>query len=176
MSSKPLPSSNFTARLASRFDHSEETLSYFRDTSWCQAIIKSPTTTPVATPSLEPKPNTEDALFATILRGNNVRDRETILSCISFRRSHGSGSLGTKKLGVGTNIGSEISGGVQGTTVKNGEEKYDEILTIMNMGNGLDGHEGILHGGFIAMILDEVMGMAGGLYASEFSVFYALAS
>lgn len=61
-------------------------------------------------------------------------------------------------------IGGGIAEAIQGKTLKS---KYDGIIMMMSLGSGMDGHEGILHGGFIAMILDEALGMAGGLYTSK---------
>lgn len=168
MTSKPLPASNFAARIKSPHKHSEEDLAPFRNTPWCQAIIASSSTSPVATPSLEPKRTSEDALFATLLRGNHERYRETILSCISYRRHHGTEDLGVEVPRDGISVGGGVFGEVQGRTMRERDGEYDEVLAMVSVGNGLDGHEGILHGGFIAMVLDEVMGMAGGLYAGEF--------
>jgi len=116
---------------------------------------------------LEPKHTTEDALFATLLRGNNEQHRETIRSCLSYRRPHKTMNLGLSKPSDELTVGGGVAGSLQGTTIEGGAEEYDEVLTMISVGNGMDGHEGILHGGFIAMILDEVMGMAGGLYAHK---------
>ncbi|KAF1842389.1 uncharacterized protein K460DRAFT_409806 [Cucurbitaria berberidis CBS 394.84] len=36
---------------------------------------------------------------------------------------------------------------------------YKEVVTILDLGDGLDGHSRIAHGGFVATMLDEVCGV-----------------
>ena len=45
---------------------------------------------------------------------------------------------------------------------KIGEESPELIVCDMKLGNNLDGHNGIVHGGISAMMFDEAMGMACG--------------
>lgn len=42
---------------------------------------------------------------------------------------------------------------------KNGEVAFAEVRTIMDLGSGLNGHPNICHGGFVATMLDEVLGV-----------------
>jgi thioesterase superfamily protein 4 len=42
---------------------------------------------------------------------------------------------------------------------EDGELAYKELMTILEFGEGLNGYPGILHGGFVATILDEVCGL-----------------
>ncbi|KAF2133196.1 hypothetical protein P153DRAFT_363406 [Dothidotthia symphoricarpi CBS 119687] len=44
-----------------------------------------------------------------------------------------------------------------------GDLAYKEIVTLMDLGDGLNGHPKILHGGFAATMLDEVCGILIGL-------------
>jgi acyl-coenzyme A thioesterase PaaI-like protein len=39
------------------------------------------------------------------------------------------------------------------------EERINEITTLMTLGNGMNGHPAIMHGGIVATILDEAMGI-----------------
>ena len=39
------------------------------------------------------------------------------------------------------------------------QEKIEEISTLMTIGDGINGHPGIMHGGIVASILDEGMGI-----------------
>ncbi|PSN72004.1 hypothetical protein BS50DRAFT_569588 [Corynespora cassiicola Philippines] len=39
------------------------------------------------------------------------------------------------------------------------ETAYKQLRTLVDIGDGLDGHPRVLHGGFVATLLDEVCGM-----------------
>nr|POE56499.1 verlamelin biosynthesis protein b [Quercus suber] len=39
------------------------------------------------------------------------------------------------------------------------EEKIQEMSALCYIGNGMNGHDGILHGGIVATLIDEAMGM-----------------
>lgn len=39
------------------------------------------------------------------------------------------------------------------------EPEYREVRTIMELGDGLNGHPRICHGGFVATMLDEIFGV-----------------
>ncbi|KAK5135936.1 hypothetical protein LTR08_004394 [Meristemomyces frigidus] len=39
------------------------------------------------------------------------------------------------------------------------DAKIEEVSTLMTLGDGMNGHPGILHGGIVASILDEAMGI-----------------
>jgi hypothetical protein len=158
MTNKPLPASRFAQRLKEPYRHPQSALVHFETLPWCRSLIQSPHISPLAMPSLEPKATSEDALFATLLARNSQRpDRETIISCISYR-------------GVAATAATDTV--IPHDCVTGEGREYDEVLMLLKVGNGMDGHEGILHGGFIAMILDEVMGMAGGLYARRFKILH----
>jgi hypothetical protein len=42
---------------------------------------------------------------------------------------------------------------------RDGEAAFREVRTIMELGSGLNGHPNICHGGFVATMLDEVLGV-----------------
>jgi acyl-coenzyme A thioesterase PaaI-like protein len=46
---------------------------------------------------------------------------------------------------------------------KIGEESPELIVSDIHLGNNLDGHEGVVHGGILAMLFDDSMGMAFGV-------------
>jgi hypothetical protein len=45
------------------------------------------------------------------------------------------------------------------TEEKEGDAAFHEVRTIMELGSGLNGHPNIAHGGFVATMLDEVLGV-----------------
>lgn len=46
---------------------------------------------------------------------------------------------------------------------KIGNESPEIIVSDIHLGNNLDGHEGVVHGGILAMLFDDSMGMAFGV-------------
>lgn len=40
-----------------------------------------------------------------------------------------------------------------------GQEKIEEVSTLITLGNGINGHPGTMHGGIVATIIDEGMGI-----------------
>jgi hypothetical protein len=111
----------------------ESAITRFSRTPWCHALISSPHWTPTSTDSRLPKASSEDSFFAETL----ATDR-TIRACLTLRPT------------------AEYKG-------DDGEPDkwivYDEVRTILELGDGLNGHPKIAHGGFVATMLDEVMGV-----------------
>jgi thioesterase superfamily protein 4 len=102
-------------------------------TPWCHALISSPHWTPTSTDSRLPKASSEDSFFAETL----ATDR-TIRACLTLRP---------------TAEYKDDDGEPDKWIV------YDEVRTILEIGDGLNGHPKIAHGGFVATMLDEVMGV-----------------
>lgn len=107
----------------------QETISAFSATPWCAALITSPDWVPVNTISRVPKPTTEDSFFAETLR-----TPRTVRNCLTLRPSE------------------ELDDGVFGDMV------FGEVAMLIELGDGVNGHPKMAHGGFAATMLDEVMG------------------
>ncbi|KAF2645054.1 hypothetical protein P280DRAFT_487523 [Massarina eburnea CBS 473.64] len=103
----------------------------FSSTPWCNAYITSPNWALANTASRVPKPTSEDSFFAETLGTSR-----TIRAVLTLRP--------TKELEDGNALG---------------DMTYGEVVTMMELGDGLNGHPRIAHGGFIATMLDEVMGV-----------------
>lgn len=105
-------------------------------TPWCAALLSDPAWEPAQTWSRVAKPHRDggaDSFFAETLATNR-----TIVNCLTLR---------PKDLN---------DGWIEG---KEGEPAYREVRTIMELGDGLNGHPKICHGGFVATMLDEVTGV-----------------
>ncbi|KAJ4305298.1 hypothetical protein N0V90_000829 [Kalmusia sp. IMI 367209] len=98
-------------------------------TPWCRALLESPEWTPTRTASRSPKPSGEDSFFAETLRSSR-----TIRSCTTLQPTE------------------ESKKGVEGVY-------HDSVHVIFEIGDGLNGHPNIAHGGFVATMLDESMGV-----------------
>jgi len=99
---------------------------------WCAALLRDPNFTPTVTQSREPKASTEDSFFAETLQSDR-----TIRSCLSLQRTPSSPSS------TSASDGPPIS----------------EVRVILELGDGVAGHPHICHGGFVATMLDEAMGV-----------------
>lgn len=114
---------------------SSEIDSHFASFPWYSAIRDDPTYLPIQTVSRTAKPGTENAFLNETLRTST-----TILACQSFWREPSRQSTTMDKVDFG------------------------EMVTLYSVGHGLDGHENVAHGGFVALLLDEVMGLLVRLY------------
>ena len=110
--------------------------SYFQAIPWCTKLLNDPNFYIIKAPSRQYKESTEDSLVAETLKTDN-----TVRSCLLLCKHP------TKILREG---GSGSGGLVQ---------QIDEVRTLMSIGSGLNGHSHILHGGMLAGLFDEVMGM-----------------
>jgi thioesterase superfamily protein 4 len=106
-------------------------ISRLSSTAWCNALITSPDWTLTRTASRDPKPTTEDSFFAETLATSR-----TIRGCVTLRP--------TKELDPQDGMG---------------DMAYGEVRTIVELGDGLNGHPRVAHGGFVATMLDEIMGV-----------------
>lgn len=96
---------------------------------WCRALLQSSEWAPANNPNRVPKPSTEDSFFAETLS-----TPRTIRACVTLRNAQ------------------ESQRGIEGVF-------YDEIRELFELGDGLNGHPRIAHGGFVTTMIDEVMGI-----------------
>lgn len=98
-------------------------------TPWCRSLLESPKWTRTRTLSRVPKPSGEDSFFAETLSSSR-----TIRSCTTLRPTE------------------ELSNEIPGMY-------YGQVKVLFELGDGLNGHPKIAHGGFVATMLDEAMGV-----------------
>lgn len=98
-----------------------ETDSHFASFPWYPAIRDDPTYLPIQTVSRTTKPGTENAFLNETLRTSS-----TILACQSFYSEPDSQLTTTDRRELG------------------------EMVTLYSIGHGLDSHENVAHGGFVA--------------------------
>ncbi|KFY56644.1 hypothetical protein V497_06061, partial [Pseudogymnoascus sp. VKM F-4516 (FW-969)] len=122
-------------------------LTHFLSLPWCAALLSAPHTTLLPTPSRTPKSSTEDSLFAITLHTG-----DTLRYMISFS----SPRSGTTDTGAGA--AAELPPTAPGS--KEGGLENEVVSTLFSMGDGMNGYPAVAHGGLIAALFDEAMGVA----------------
>ena len=107
--------------------------------TWCAQVLDDPTLRPIATRNRDPKVSTEDSLVAETLATD-----ATIPAWQSFYRPF---------TGKDTRDAVSNGNGSDGTAPVAGE-----LISLLYLGRGMNGHADIVHGGVIAAILDDTMG------------------
>lgn len=125
VNSSPLPRSLVLQKRLADDMASDDTKAAFIRIPWAASLLQSPDVVCMVPGSRKKKDDTEDSLFAEVLKSPR-----TIPSCISFH----------------TNPVSSAS-------------KIEEVSTLMTVGDGMNGHPRIMHGGIVAAIIDEAMGI-----------------
>lgn len=113
--------------------------------SWCAQMLHDPTLRPIASPNRQPKTSTEDSFVAETLFSDS-----TISAWQAFYRDVSSSGLRL-----------ELSQTSQDNTPVAGE-----VILLLTLGRGMNGHTNVVHGGLIATILDETMGMVANFHQS----------
>lgn len=105
----------------------------------CAQLLADPTLIPIETPSRVRKPGTENSFLAQTLRAEDA-----ITACQSFY-----------KLPLPSPADS---------TSGSGSVNLGDMQTLYFIGSGLNSHENVCHGGFLSLVLDEIMGLIVRLY------------
>ena len=107
----------------------EPDLAHFTSIPWCSTLLSNPTYKITPTDSRQPKPSTEDSLIAISLSSPS-----TISHCLSLY-----------KLPEPSPSPNEVP-------------FITEVITLLTLGDGMNGGPNMLHGGLIATLLDDMMG------------------
>ncbi|KAF2280208.1 uncharacterized protein EI97DRAFT_369285 [Westerdykella ornata] len=107
----------------------ERATEHLRQTPWCRALIDDEEWVPTMTWSRVKKVRNTEDTFFAETLGTE----RTIRRCLTLRPRR-------------ENAGDD-------------EPAFKEVRTIMELGGGLNGHPDVAHGGFVATMLDEVMGV-----------------
>ena len=127
------PATNAPPRTSRYLTMGDAAIARLSRTPWCHTLIASPQWTPTNTASRVPKASSEDSFFAETLG----TDR-TVRACLTLRP--------TDECPVCQRDADTAM-------------VYEEVRTILELGDGLNGFPKIAHGGFVATMLDEVMGV-----------------
>lgn len=104
-------------------------LHHFQSIPWCVKVLADPDFTIVPTRSRIAKEDTEDSFFADTLQTD-----KTIRACLSLYSK--SNPLGNES-----------------------DLKIQRVRTLFGLGEGVNGYHNIAHGGFVATLLDQGMGL-----------------
>ncbi|KAI4123494.1 MAG: hypothetical protein LQ347_006134 [Umbilicaria vellea] len=104
-------------------------LHHFQSIPWCAKVLADPDFTIILTRFRTAKEDTEDSLFAETLQTD-----KTIRACLSlYSKSDPSGN--------------------------ESDLKIQRVRTLVSLGDGVNGYHDIAHGGFVATLLDQGMGI-----------------
>ncbi|KAG8409042.1 hypothetical protein J3459_010468 [Metarhizium acridum] len=112
--------------------------------AWCLRLLHDANLTPVATPSRQPKASSEDSFIAETLATG-----DTISSWQSFYK-----------------VPQPQPRPSPATTGANSPVAGELVSLLALLGRGVNGHTNVAHGGLVATILDDTMGMVVGLHRS----------
>ena len=121
-------------------------IAHFKKIQWCNTLIQNPAWEPVPTVTRIPKPSTEDAFFAeTLASSRTIKHILTLRP--KFPSSYSSPS-------------SSSSPSTPNESKQDGKNQWSaELKSILEIGPGVNGHPGLAHGGFVATMLDEILGL-----------------
>ncbi|OBT39830.1 hypothetical protein VE00_09102 [Pseudogymnoascus sp. WSF 3629] len=126
-------------------------LTHFLTHPWCAALLSAPNTTLLPTPSRIPKESTEDSFFAVTLRtGDTI---PYMLSFSSPRASGGASPSPSDGVAAATDASAPTPAPAPGSST-------EQVNTLFSLGPALNGYPTTAHGGLIAALFDEAMGVS----------------
>ena len=117
---------------------------------WCRKLLRDESVIPIRTYSRRPKPSGEDSLIA-----GTLSTPDTIPAWQSFYRLFPKNSNESQSASSSQN-----SEGDRGPVA-------GEMLNLVSLGPGLNGHPRLAHGGIISVILDEITGSLAYLHLEK---------
>ncbi|KAK1465393.1 thioesterase superfamily protein [Colletotrichum cuscutae] len=122
---------------------------HFLSIPWCAAHLNEPDTVRDTAPSRFPKQNTEDQLFSTTL---NTTD--TIAAYLTFYKRPSSSSSSSSSSASSSTLTSDIpKDDDAGPTI------IRQLKALLTLRSGINGYPDVSHGGIVASILDETIGL-----------------
>ncbi|KAI6814108.1 hypothetical protein KC332_g7915 [Hortaea werneckii] len=116
-----------------------QTLPFTPSSPWIRALVAQPNTAIRIPSNRVSKLSTEDSLFAETLQTSR-----TFPECFIFYRDPALSAPRSSS---------------SGTSGEDAESRIQEVHFLVRVGDGLNGHPAILHGGIVAALVDEGMGV-----------------
>ncbi|KAI9761636.1 MAG: hypothetical protein M4579_000870 [Chaenotheca gracillima] len=129
----------------------EEALKHFNTIQWCRPILHDPAYTAIDTPSRRRKDDAEDSLFAETLHTPS-----TIKHCVSLLRTPPAPAL--------PNIPPPPEQPFAHFHANKDRIPPADVVALLTLGSGVNGHPNFGHGGFITVLLDEFMSLLVGVH------------
>ncbi|OLN97286.1 Acyl-coenzyme A thioesterase THEM4-like protein 1 [Colletotrichum chlorophyti] len=123
-------------------------LKHFLSIPWCAAHLNEPDTVRETASSRFPKPDTEDEFFSTTMH----TDR-TIAAFVTFYKRPPPSSSAQRR------DGTTGEGGTGGRNDDGAGNLIRELKALLTLRSGVNGYAGVSHGGVVAAVLDEVIGL-----------------
>lgn len=133
------------------------TIAHFRNHQWANSLISSEDYTPIPTDSRRPKPSGEDGFF-----GATIATPSTIPHVLTLKRR----TLSTPLTQPPTWLPATKQDAVAAESPTPGANPADIIMIYDLGGSGIAGHPSTVHGGVVAVMIDEAMSLAVAAHAS----------
>ncbi|GKT45584.1 acyl-coenzyme A thioesterase THEM4 [Colletotrichum spaethianum] len=128
---------------------------HFLGIQWCAALLSEPGTVRETAASRFPKPSTEDQLFSTTLH-----TEETIAAFLTFyKRPSSSSPSPTTTPSASSSSSSSSTPAVATDDGGGGGHLVRELKSLLTLRAGVNGYPNVSHGGIVATVLDETIGM-----------------
>ncbi|KAK6224686.1 thioesterase superfamily protein [Colletotrichum tabaci] len=120
-------------------------MQHFLGIPWCAALLSESGIVRDTAPSRFPKPSTEDQLFSTTLH-----TEETIAAYLAFYKRPSSPASSSSSSSSSSAMTPGSSGG--GNLIRG-------LRALLTLRSGVNGYPNVSHGGIVATVLDETIGM-----------------
>ncbi|CCF36737.1 thioesterase superfamily protein [Colletotrichum higginsianum] len=125
-------------------------MQHFLGIPWCAALLSESGIVRDTAPSRFPKPSTEDQLFSTTLH-----TEETIAAYLAFYKRPSSPA--SSSFSSSSSSSSSSSATIPGSS--GGGNLIRELRALLTLRSGVNGYPNVSHGGIVATVLDETIGM-----------------
>lgn len=133
------------------------TIAHFRTHQWANSLLSSEDYIPIPTDSRRPKPSGEDTFF-----GNTIATPSTIPHVLTLQRR----TLNTPLSAPPPWLPATKQDAAAAATATPGANPADIIMIYDLGGAGIAGHPSTVHGGVVAVMIDEAMSLAVAAHAS----------
>jgi acyl-coenzyme A thioesterase PaaI-like protein len=133
------------------------TIAHFCNHPWANSLLSSEDFTPIPTDSRRPKPSGEDTFF-----GNTIATPSTIPHVLTLQRR----TLHTPLSAPPPWLPATKQDAAAAGTATPGANPPDIIMIYDLGGAGIAGHPSTVHGGVVAVMIDEAMSLAVAAHAS----------
>lgn len=135
---------------------------------WCADLLADPSLQPIRASSRAKRPSTTSCALIgeTLNTENTFRAWQCFYRAGSSRRNEDGNDGGTDDVDV--NAGGDVLKNKDKNNSTKPPPNADELLILFSLGTGMDGHAGVLHGGILAVMFDELLGtLAAGLQSQQ---------
>ena len=142
----------------------KDPVAHFKAIPWCATLLADPAILDIIVVDRRPLPSGESNYVRRVMNSGT-----TVRACATFFRMLQPGRQQTAT--IPPEILSKSKGLLSGGGTADGEDMKNPFLlfnALLDLGTDLCGFKGTMHGGLLAVLMDEVMGTAANFQAGEF--------